>query len=99
MSKRKKNEKKTKKKTWGSGWEEIRLYPYDIRAEGALPPSITVIARVVRVGCGVVQYSRTAVGTTTNQLAKLFRSTLVKSSANGLVGTGFTSRFEFNLKA
>ena len=27
------------------GWEESRLSRYDIRAEGALPPSITVIAR------------------------------------------------------
>ena len=26
------------------GWEENRLSRYDIRAEGALPPSITVIA-------------------------------------------------------
>ena len=35
-----------RKKRWGLGWEENRLSRYDIRAEGALPPSITVIVRV-----------------------------------------------------
>ena len=34
------------KKVWGLGWEESRLSCYDIRAEGALPPSKTVIVRV-----------------------------------------------------
>ena len=28
------------------GWDESRFSHYDIRADGALPPSITVIARV-----------------------------------------------------
>ena len=36
-----------KNKRWGLGWEESRLSHNDIRAEGALPPSITVIARNV----------------------------------------------------
>ena len=30
----------------GLGWEESRFSHYDIRPEGVLPPSITVIARV-----------------------------------------------------
>ena len=30
----------------GLGWGKTRLSRYDIRAEGALPPSITVIARL-----------------------------------------------------
>ena len=33
-----------RQKSWGLGWEESRLSRYDIRAEGALPPSM--IARV-----------------------------------------------------
>ena len=35
-----------RQKGWGLGWEESRFPRYDIRAEGALPPSTTVIARV-----------------------------------------------------
>ena len=36
---------RSRQKGWGLGWEENRFSRYDIRAEGALPPSITVIAR------------------------------------------------------
>ena len=35
-----------RQKRWSLGSEESRLSRYDIRAEGALPPSITVIARL-----------------------------------------------------
>ena len=35
-----------KKKELSLGWGKNRLSRYDIRAEGALPPSITVIARL-----------------------------------------------------
>ena len=31
------------------GWEKSRLSRYDIRAEGAIPPSITVIGRVLNI--------------------------------------------------
>ena len=34
----------------GLGWGENRLSRYDIRAEGALPHSITVIARLKKIG-------------------------------------------------
>ena len=33
-------------KSWGLGWEESSLSHNDIHAEGALPPSTTVIVRV-----------------------------------------------------
>ena len=38
---------RSRQRSWGLGWEENMLSCYDIRAEGALPPSITVIARVL----------------------------------------------------
>ena len=38
------------KKSVGLGWDKSRVSHYDIRAEGALPPSITVIARMVNLG-------------------------------------------------
>ena len=40
------------KTNWGLGWDENRFSHYDIRSEEALPPSITVIARVKNLGNG-----------------------------------------------
>ena len=38
-------------------WEDNRLSRYDIRAEGALPPSVTVIARVKKMGYWICNVS------------------------------------------
>ena len=38
------------------GWGESRLSRYDIRAEGALPPGITVIARLNIWAIGFVMF-------------------------------------------
>ena len=46
-----------KKQKWGLGWEESRLYRYNIRAEGTLPPSITVTARVKIIGYWICNVS------------------------------------------
>ena len=43
---------RTKKLKWVCVLEESRLYRYNIRAEGTLPPSITVIARVKNIAIG-----------------------------------------------
>ena len=42
--------------SWGLGWEESRLSCYDIRTEEALPPSITVIARVKNWAIGFAMF-------------------------------------------
>ena len=36
-----------RQKRWGLPWKNSRLSRYDIRIEEALPPSITVIARLM----------------------------------------------------
>ena len=38
-----------RQKGLGLGWEESRLSHYDIRAEGALPPSVNVIVSVFTI--------------------------------------------------
>ena len=40
-------------KSVGLGWDENRVSHYNIRAEGALPPSMTVIERMVNLGYGI----------------------------------------------
>ena len=35
-----------RQKSWSLGWGKNRLYRYATRVEGALPPSITVTARL-----------------------------------------------------
>ena len=41
------------RKKVGLGWRKNRLSRYDIRAEGALPLSISVIARLKYLGYGI----------------------------------------------
>ena len=45
-----------RQKQLGLGWGKNRLSRYDIRAEGALPPSITVIARVKNRAIGFAMF-------------------------------------------
>ena len=46
-----------RQKRWVWIWEENRLSGYDIRADGALPPSITVIAGVENLGYWICNVS------------------------------------------
>ena len=46
-----------RQKKWGLDWEESRLSRYDIRAEVALPPSITVIVTVKHFGYWICNVS------------------------------------------
>ena len=50
-----------RQKNWSLGWEKNRLSRYDTRAEGALPLSITVIARL-KNSKNPIKYSKNPIG-------------------------------------